>query len=139
MPMAARVIGLSVCSAAIMLRAGEQLDRTLIDDSFACRVGRGSVAAVLRAQHYSRRFAWYAKLDIAKYFHNIDQRRLLEMLERRFRGPQFMELLTRIIASFQVEEGKGLPIGALTSQVFANLYGSSGVPGRSCFERKEYE
>jgi len=107
---------------AIILQAGAQLDRTLIDDSFACRVGKGSVAAVLRAQHFSRRFAWYAKLDIAKYFHSIDHSRLLEMLDRRFSGQPFRELLARIVDSFQAERGKGLPIGALTSQYFANLY-----------------
>ena len=107
---------------AIILQAGAQLDRTLIDDSFACRVGKGSVAAVLRAQHFSRRFAWYAKLDIAKYFHSIDHDLLLQRLSRRFKGAGFLDLLTRIVQGFHASSGKGLPIGALTSQYFANLY-----------------
>lgn len=107
---------------AIILQAGPQIDRTLIDDSFACRVGKGASAAVLRAQHFSRRFPWFAKLDIAQYFHSIDHQRLLEKLDHRFAGQPFLDLLARIVRSFHVASGKGLPIGALTSQCFANLY-----------------
>jgi RNA-directed DNA polymerase len=107
---------------AIILQAGQQIDQTLIDDSFACRMGKGSAAAVLRAQHFSRRFAWFAKLDISKYFHSIDHERLLDRLNRRFNGQGFLNMLERIVRSFQTTPGKGLPIGSLTSQYFANLY-----------------
>lgn len=109
---------------AVILQAGTQIDQTLIDDSFACRHGKGTIAAVFRAQHFSRRFPWFIKVDIAKYFHSIDHELLLYRLERRFKGAGFLELLRKIIGGFHSEMGfgRGLPIGALTSQYFANLY-----------------
>ena len=107
---------------AVILRAGPQIDRTLIDDSFACRTNKGAIAAVLRAQHFTRRSAWFLKVDIAKYFHSIDHDLLLQRLSRRFKGAGFLDLLTRIVQGFHASSGKGLPIGALTSQYFANLY-----------------
>ena len=107
---------------AIILQAGPQIDRTLIDDSFACRLNKGSIAAVMRAQHFSRRSDWFLKVDVAKYFHSINHELLFERLRRRFKGMEFLNLLDRIIAGFHSAPGKGLAIGALTSQYFANLY-----------------
>lgn len=107
---------------AIILQAGPQIDRTLIDDSFACRINKGSIAAVMRAQHFTKRSDWFLKIDVAKYFHSIDHNLLFERLLRRFKGVEFLNLLHRIIAGFHSSPGKGLPIGALTSQYFANLY-----------------
>lgn len=107
---------------AIINVSGSQLDRTLIDDSFACRTGKGPIAAVKRAQHFTQRFDWYAKVDIQQYFHSVDHELLLERLARRIKGDEFLELLTRIVHSFETSHGRGLPIGALTSQYFANLY-----------------
>jgi hypothetical protein len=52
---------------AIIACAGPILDRALIDDTFACRVGRGTLAAVRRCQQHIRRFPWYAKLDVRGY------------------------------------------------------------------------
>jgi len=107
---------------AIILQAGPQMDRTLIDDSFACRSGKGPIAAVMRAQHFSRRFPWFLKGDLASYFHSINHELLLERLNRRFKGAGFRDLLRRVVSGFQTRPGTGLPIGALTSQYFANLY-----------------
>ena len=107
---------------ALVLQIGPQIERTLVDDSFACRLGKGTIAAVLRAQHFSRRAPWFVKVDISKYFHNVDHELLIQRLTRRFKGPAFLRLIDRLIGSFQSTPGKGLPIGALTSQYFANLY-----------------
>lgn len=107
---------------AIIQLAGCWLDQTLIDDSFACRLGKGAIAAVRRTQYFSQRFAWYLKTDVAAYFHSIDHELLKRMLSRRFKGVCFLRLLEQIIDSFQATPGKGLPIGALTSQFFANVY-----------------
>ena len=49
---------------AIIGRLGPVLERSLVDDTFACRVGKGTLAAVRRTQQHVRRFPWYAKLDI---------------------------------------------------------------------------
>jgi len=107
---------------AVMARVGPVLDRALIDDTFACRVGKGTVAAVRRCQQHARRFPWYAKLDIRGYFASIEHAVLQAQLARRFKSSRLLHLLGRIIDSHHTAPGKGLPIGALTSQYFANAY-----------------
>jgi RNA-directed DNA polymerase len=107
---------------AIMSRVGPVLDRALVPDTFACRVGKGTLAAVRRCQQHVRRFPWYAKLDVRGYFASIDHEVLNAQLARRFRSCRLLGLLARIIDAHHDSPGKGLPIGALTSQHFANSY-----------------
>ena len=107
---------------AIMAHVGPVLDRSLIVDSYACRLGKGTIAAVQRCQHHARRYAWYGKIDIRQYFASIDHETLNAQLARRFKNKHLLALLARIIDSHHSEPGKGLPIGALTSQHFANAY-----------------
>jgi RNA-directed DNA polymerase len=98
------------------------LDRWLIDDTYACRVGRGREAAVGRAAHFCRTAPWCLKLDVRKYFDSIPHDRLLSLLGRRFKDPQVATLFEQIVRSFRREQGRGLPIGSLMSQHFANFY-----------------
>lgn len=123
---------------AVMRFVGPALDRSLVDDTFACRVGKGGLAAAQRAQQHGRRLEWAAKLDARSYFASIDHGVLKAQLRRRIRGRPVLDLLDRIVDSFCSAPGMGLPIGALTSQHFANLYLSPldrhlleycGVPG----------
>lgn len=107
---------------ALIARIGPVLDRTLVADSYACRLGKGSLAAVERVQQHLRRFPWYAQIDIRAYFATIDHVILLDLLARRFKDPGLLALLGRIVAAHHGDSGKGLPIGALTSQTFANYY-----------------
>jgi hypothetical protein len=107
---------------AIMAYVGPVLERVLIEDTFACRIGKGTLAAVHRCQHHVRRFPWYAKLDIRHYFASVDHRILKDQLWRYLKPYALLNLLDRIIDAHQECPGKGLPIGALTSQVFANFY-----------------
>lgn len=96
-------------------------ERILLPSVFACRVGRGVHASIYYAQQQSRRYRWVLHMDIKHYFPNINHKILAEQLRHRFRGDG-VELLDAVIASHAKEEGKGLPIGALTSQHFANHY-----------------
>jgi hypothetical protein len=98
------------------------LERALVADTFACRAGKGSLAAVHRAQQHLRRFPWYVKVDVRRYFDSIDHDILLALLRRRIRGGAVLRLCARIIGSYHTAPGRGLPIGALPSQHFANLY-----------------
>lgn len=107
---------------ALMAHVGPVLDRAMVDDTYACRVGKGVLAAVQRAQHHARRWSWYAQIDIRSYFASIDHDALLALLERRFKDRGLLALLARIVESHHAEPGRGLPIGALTSQHFANYY-----------------
>lgn len=107
---------------AIMAHVGPVLDRALVDDTFACRTGKGSLAVVYRAQHHARRWPWWAKIDIRAYFAGIDHAILKGLIARKLKDPGLLALLGRIVAAHQDAPGKGLPIGALTSQQLANFY-----------------
>lgn len=107
---------------AIMNVCEPIFERWLIHDTYACRKGRGRVAALLRAQQFAGRHAFFLKLDIRKYFDSIVHPVLVARLERLFKDPHLLNLLARVIGSFHGEAGVGLPIGSLTSQHFANFY-----------------
>ncbi|MFN9416225.1 MAG: reverse transcriptase domain-containing protein [Pirellula sp.] len=107
---------------AIMNVCEPVLDHWLIDDTFACRIGRGREAAVVRAMQFCRAQPWCLKLDVREYFDSIDHDRLLSLLTRRFKEVPLQELFHRIVRSFRGAHGMGLPIGSLMSQHFANFY-----------------
>lgn len=99
-------------------------ERRLIFDSYACRPGKGSHAAVARAQHFARRYPYFLKCAVRKYFQSVDHGVLKTLLARLFKDPPLLALLDRSIAHAlpDAAPGQGLPIGNLTSQHFANLY-----------------
>lgn len=107
---------------AILNLAEATFERSLVDSSFACRPGRGVHAAIRHGQGLLRRWPWYVKVDVEGYFPAIGHERLLALLARRFKGADFLALLERIVRACPAGPGRGLPIGALTSQHFANLY-----------------
>jgi hypothetical protein len=109
---------------AICRILGPLIDGRMIADSYACRDGKGAHRALLRARDFSRRFSWTLKADIRRYFDSVDHEALLRRLERLVREPALRALLAAIVRHpFPGQApGKGLPIGNLTSQWFANLY-----------------
>jgi RNA-directed DNA polymerase len=107
---------------AIMNICEPVMDRWLIDDTFACRTGKGRERAIQRAQYFARNAAWSLKLDVRRFFDSVPHATLMMLLERRFKDRRLLELLTRIITAYRGELGIGLPIGSLTSQHFANFY-----------------
>jgi retron-type reverse transcriptase len=107
---------------ALMDCLGPTLERSLISDTFACRTGKGPLAAVYRAQAHSRRLPWYAKMDVRGYFASINHAILLRRLQRRFKGHGVLQLVERVVSAHHDSPGHGLPIGALTSQWFGNDY-----------------
>ncbi len=108
---------------ALMAHMGPVLERALVHDTFACRPGKGTLAAVLRAQHHVRRSPWFVKADMRAYFASIEHPTLRGVLRRRFKDPGLLALCDRILERTPiVTPGRGLPIGSLTSQYFANAY-----------------
>ena len=112
---------------------------TFISDSYACRVGRGTHAAVRRARHFSRQFPWVLKADIRKFFPSMDHAVLLRLIQAKIKDPSVLQLLELIIDQSNrqepvldwfpgdtlltpAERRRGLPIGNQTSQFFANVY-----------------
>lgn len=98
-------------------------ERRMIADSYACRVGKGAHRALDRAQHFVRRFAWFLKLDVKSFFDSVEHEVMQETLARVVKDRRVLDLCATILAGpgGSSSRGSGLPIGALTSQWFANL------------------
>lgn len=94
-------------------------DRTFIHDNYACRKDKGSLKAVDQFTAFSRKNAYVLKCDIRRYFASIDHETLYEMIKKRIKDPSTLLLIKQIIDS---AADPGIPIGNLTSQIFANLY-----------------
>ena len=103
-------------------------DRAFIDDSYACRVGKGTHRGADKAQHMLRMVqrnhgkVFVLKADIARYFQNIDHTILKQLLTRRIHCQKTLALLFDIIDHSPGEPDVGIPIGNLTSQLCANIY-----------------
>lgn len=107
---------------AIMNVLDPVFEKYQVSCSFACRKGKGTQAAILRAFSYAKKYLYYLKMDVRKYFDSIDHRVLKELLKRRLKDPNVLRIFDAIIDSYSTSPGKGIPIGNLTSQYFANHY-----------------
>lgn len=135
-----------VAQHAIYRQLNPLIEKRFIYDSYACRVGKGTHKAIDRLQYWlcqterkPERY-YYLKLDVSKYFYRIDHQKLEEILAKMIDDPPLLELLAKIIDCEDTKFGLplgadigdvafdemlgdvGLPIGNLTSQMFANLY-----------------
>jgi RNA-directed DNA polymerase len=107
---------------AVMMPCEPYFENRLVPWTYACRKGKGSLAALATAGRYCRKYEWYLKLDIRKYFDSVPHARLLECLESLFKDRALLNLLHSIVSSYCTQPARGLPIGNLTSQHFANFY-----------------
>lgn len=105
----------------------EIYEPAFISSSFACIRGRGNQAAVFALQAMMRKAsrqygnsAYLAKADIEKFFYSIDRDILKAILRKKVRCPDALWLIDAVIDSAPTE--KGLPLGNLSSQLFANIY-----------------
>lgn len=133
-PFADRVVHHALCAVVEPL-----FERGFIADSFANRVGKGTHRAVARYEHYRDRRWHVLRWDIYRFFPSIDHAILKQRLRRRVTCPRTLWLLDSIIDGSNPQEPvvryfpgddlftrherrRGLPIGNLTSQFFANVY-----------------
>jgi len=107
---------------AIMIVFEKRLEQHLVHDTYACRKGKGTERALLKAFANTKGNNWFLKLDMRKYFDSIDHDILKHKLYRVCKDQRLNGLLDQIIDSYCTTEGKGIPIGNLTSQHFANFY-----------------
>lgn len=104
-------------------------DRSFIFDLYSSRAGKGTHAAVERfeklAWKLSRnrtRTVWVLQCDVRKYFDSVSHDILLALLRKKVVDEKLLALLETIIRSYEKENGFGILLGNLTSQLFANIY-----------------
>lgn len=96
-------------------------EQTLLNHTFACRPGMGTHAGVRYVQSELRKpgATHYLKTDYSKFFPSVSRAILHDLIERKIG----CELTLRILREIIPTDGFGIPIGSLTSQLFANVYG----------------
>jgi len=111
-------------------------EHILISDSYSSRINKGHHKAIQTLRYFiklssdgDKRKCFVLKCDIKKYFDSVDQVILLQLLKKRIDCPKILSLVQEIVQSFnskncneQVLDGKGIPLGNVTSQIFANIY-----------------
>lgn len=135
-PFRDRVVHHALCSVI-----GPIYERKFIEDSYANRVGRGTHAALDRCTHFMRRYPYVLQCDIRQFFPATDHQILKAILAQTIACEPTLDLCGKIIDSgigvlseayemhwfagddlLAVERPRGLPIGNLTSQFWANVY-----------------
>ncbi len=135
-PFRDRVVHHALCNVI-----GPDFERSFIGDSYANRVGKGTHRALDRVQELARRFQYVLQCDIRQFFPSIDHAILLATIARKAIEPRILGLVRSIVASgigvlseaydpvyFPGDDllaacrPRGLPIGNLTSQFWANVY-----------------
>lgn len=100
----------------------QRFEKVQINDSYASRIGKGTHAALEKSWMNSCKYLWFLKLDVRKYFDHIDHSVLKCQLRALFKDNRLLDVLYCIIDSYHTGENRGVPIGNLTSQYFANHY-----------------
>ncbi len=129
-----RVVHHALCNRIVPI-----FERTFISDSYANRVGFGTHRALRRFTGFLRSSRYVLQCDVMKYFPSIDHEILKQSLRRKIKCPDTLWLIDTIIDASNQQESvteyfpdddlmtpcerrRGLPIGNLTSQFFANVY-----------------
>ena len=112
---------------ALVATLEPSFEARFIRHSYACRKGRGVHAALRTAQRLARRLPYFLKMDVRKYFDRVHHTTLLERLASVVRSPGSLWLCETLLDGAGVPgvpagERRGLPIGNLTSQFWANVY-----------------
>jgi hypothetical protein len=135
-PFRDRVVHHALCNLVEPL-----FEQGFIEDSYANRLGKGTHRARARAQQFARRYPYVLQLDVRQFFPSVDHAILRGLLAQKVRDVQVLWLIDRILHSGEevlMEQyemvyfpgddllaalrPRGLPIGNLTSQFWANVY-----------------
>lgn len=101
-----------------------------ISDSYASRIDRGQYKAInafryfIKLVHNQYKPCFILKCDVRKYFDSLDQTVLLNLIKEKITCEKTLEIIKEIISSHTASSlpGKGVPLGNITSQIFANIY-----------------
>jgi retron-type reverse transcriptase len=105
-------------------------EKTFIPDSYSCRNNKGTHKSINRFRYFAYKASknntktcWILKCDIKKFFASINQEKLIEILLEYIPDKDTLDVLEKVIISFYSYNHEiGLPLGNLTSQLFANIY-----------------
>nr|AQS34955.1 hypothetical protein [uncultured archaeon] len=115
-------------------------EKIFICDSYASRINKGTINALLRFDKFKRIVSSNGKLinepysnnsvkgyvlkaDVKHYFEAVDHEILLKIVNKKIKDEKVIWLINQIISNFDSKtNGKGMPLGNLTSQFFANVY-----------------
>lgn len=105
-------------------------DRTFIYDNYANRIGKGTFKAIERFDQFKKKVSanntktcYVLKADIKHYFETVNHKILMLILRRKIKDEKLLNLIQVILQNHNTKKpGKGMPLGNLTSQFFANVY-----------------
>ncbi|MEK6951448.1 MAG: reverse transcriptase/maturase family protein, partial [Nanoarchaeota archaeon] len=115
-------------------------EKIFIYDSYASRKNKGTHKAIIRFDEFKRKISKNGKLiknaknnnivqgyvlkaDITHYFQTVDHEILLSIIKEKIKDENIIWLIKQILNNFDTEiKGRGMPLGNLTSQFFANVY-----------------
>ena len=115
-------------------------ERIFIHDSYASRINKGTLNGVLRFEEFMRKVSkngrliknaidnnqiigYALKADIKHYFETVDHEILISLIKKKIKDDKVIWLINQILSNYDAEIiGKGMPLGNLTSQFFANVY-----------------
>lgn len=104
-------------------------DKHFIHHSYSSRVGKGThkgvrnlYIAIRKISNNWKSSVYALKCDIRKFFDSIDHEILFEIIKRKVNDLDVLYLIQIVLKSFEKEKDKGLPLGNVTSQLFANIY-----------------
>lgn len=105
-------------------------EKQFIYDSYANRVGKGTLRAIRRFDQFKRKVShnftrntFVLKADIRHYFDTVDHQLLLSIIQQTIKDQRVLWLIKIILDNYHAtKQGKGMPLGNLTSQFFANVY-----------------
>ncbi|MDD4877564.1 MAG: reverse transcriptase domain-containing protein [Candidatus Nanoarchaeia archaeon] len=115
-------------------------EKYFIYDSYANRKGKGNLKAIQRFDYFKRKVScngrqirglqdknyvqgYALKADIKHYFETVSHEKLMKIISEKIADKDVMDLIRKILNNYNAkQEGKGMPLGNLTSQFFANIY-----------------
>ena len=104
-------------------------ENSFIWDSYANRKEKGVLKAIQRFGFFKQKISkndhktsFVLKADISHYFDSVDHSILLEIIKRKVKDKRIIWLIKQILNNYHTSQGKGMPLGNLTSQFFANVY-----------------
>ena len=108
-------------------------ERIFIYDSYANRVGKGTINAIKRFDYFKRKVSrnnnakcYALKADIKKYFESVNHGILISIIKKKIKDNNILWLINKILSNCTYGGGgrtnAGMPLGNLTSQFFANVY-----------------